>query len=991
MYNHRVIEQKWIQKWAEGFVDYSVADSSDKESKYILVEFPFPSGAGLHVGHIRSYVAQDIKARMYRMQGKQVLYPIGWDAFGLPTENYAIQNNISPAIATAENIKNFKKQLAGLGLSFDWSREINTTDPKYYKWTQWIWLQMFKAGLAYQDITQVWWCEELKTVLANEEVIDGKSERGGHPCIRVPLRQWMLAITKYADRLDKDLETVDYLPVIKTQQRNWIGRSEGVQLKFQVAESTEFVEAFTTRIDTIFGVTFLVLAPEHPLLDKIVTVEYKNQVNEYQEQTKSKSDLDRQQSKEKTGVFTGAYAIHPMTEEPIPIWIADYVLASYGTGAVMAVPAHDERDREFAKEFGLPIKQVVAQYTTLTGQDAPKSDENIVEFNSVTVIVKHWEEELYYVIQFNDGRNGFVGGHIQKEETLEAAAIREVIEESGYKDIKSIDRIIDHVYSRGYKHRKLREELCHDSLFVVTLGSDKQLEVIDEETQKGRWVTAEEITKSRLVDDIYLFQTFFEYYLNQKPFTGYGKLVNSGEFDGLFSQEAKEAIITVLEEQNIGHRKVQYKLRDWVFSRQRYWGEPFPIVWISEEHYKKISGEIARFLPGQAVTREIDGVLQYATPLAITDLPLELPEVDSYVPQGLGEGPLAQAKDWVEVWYNIYTGQTISRQNPKPDSNWVEAVRETDTMPNWAGSSWYYLRYIDPNNDEKLADPELLRQWLPVDLYNGGMEQVTVHLLYSRFWHKFLYDIGVVSTIEPYQTRIKHGMILAEGGVKMSKSKGNTVDPIEMVESFGADSLRVYEMFMGPYDEAISWDTKGLIGCSRFLKRVYQWVSDIKEQKLQPNNDKANLDYETHSLIKKITQDIDNQKYNTCISSLMEYLNLYNKQDIGIDNIKIYIQLLAPFAPHLTEELWELVGETKTVHLSKWLIYDDTKLVQNQLDYQIHINGKMRDIITVSQQSTEDEIQIQALSSDKVKHILSDNTPKKIIVNQDKKIVIIIV
>ena len=832
MYNHRIIEEKWIQKWDEGFLDYKIDSQISGNKKYILVEFPFPSGSGLHVGHIRSYVAQDIKARMYRMQGTQVLYPIGWDAFGLPTENYAIQNNISPATATADNIKNFKKQLAGLGLSFDWSREINTTDPKYYKWTQWIWLQMFKSGLAYQDTTQVWWCEELKTVLANEEVIDGKSERGGHLCIRVPLRQWMLAITKYADRLDKDLEGVDYLPVIKTQQRNWIGCSEGVELKFQVADSTECVEVFTTRIDTLFGVTFLVLAPEHPLLDKIVTAEYKNQVTKYQEQTKSQSDLDRQQSKDKTGVFTGAYTIHPLTEELIPIWIADYVLGSYGTGAIMGVPAHDERDIEFAEKYNLDIINVI-------------TEDNILE--------------------------------------------------------------------------------------------------------------------------------------------------NSNQYNGLAILEAKDKLVQELETQNIGRKKVQYKLRDWVFSRQRYWGEPFPIVWISEDSYKKISGEIVELFPRQAVTREIEGVLQYAVPISVSDLPLELPEVDSYIPQGLGESPLAQAIDWVEVWYNVQTGQSISRQNPKPDSNWVEAVRETDTMPNWAGSSWYYLRYIDPNNDEKLADPELLKNWLPVDLYNGGMEHVTLHLLYSRFWHKFLYDIGVVPTIEPYQTRIKHGMILAEGGVKMSKSKGNTVDPIEMVESFGADSLRVYEMFMGPYDEAIAWDTKGLIGCSRFLKRVYQWVSDIKEKKLQPNNDKANLDYETHSLIKKITQDIDNQKYNTCISSMMEYLNLYNNQDIGIDNMKMYIQLLAPFAPHLTEELWEIVGEINTVHKSKWPIYDDTKLIQSQVDYQIHINGKMRDIITVSNKSTEEEIQTQALSSDKVKHILSNNIPKKIIVNQAKKIVIMVV
>lgn len=831
MYNHRIIEQKWIQKWAEGFVDYSVNNKAKGDKKYILVEFPFPSGAGLHVGHIRSYVAQDVKARMYRMQGHKVLYPIGWDAFGLPTENYAIQNNIAPSVATSKNINNFKKQLEVLGLSFDWSREINTTDPRYYKWTQWIWLQMFKSGLAYQDITQVWWCEDLKTVLANEEVIDGKSERGGHPCVRMPLRQWMLAITKYADRLDKDLDEVDYLPVIKTQQRNWIGRSDGVQLKFKINNSNEFVDVFTTRVDTLFGVTFLVLAPEHPLINELVTQEYQIEVQEYQEQTKSKSDLDRQQEKNKTGVFTGSYAVHPISGMKIPIWIADYVLMNYGTGAVMSVPAHDERDREFANKYGLDI------------------------------------------------------------------------------------------------------------INVITEG---------------------------------------------------GILENSGSYNGLSILDAKQKLIQALESQNIGQKKVQYKLRDWVFSRQRYWGEPFPIVWISESDYKQLAGKITEFLPQKAITRESDGVLQYAVPLAITDLPLELPEVESYIPQGLGEGPLSQAKDWVEVWYNVTTGQAISRQNSKPDSNWVEGVRETDTMPNWAGSSWYYLRYIDPNNNESLASKELLNDWLPVDLYNGGMEQVTLHLLYSRFWHKFLYDIGIVPTIEPYQTRIKHGMILAEGGVKMSKSKGNTVDPIEMVESFGADSLRVYEMFMGPYDEAIAWDTKGLIGCSRFLKRVHQWTVDIKNNDLENVSDIPKLDYDTHFLIKKITQDIDSQKYNTCISSLMEYLNFYSSQNIGVEDIKLYLQLLAPFAPHLTEELWEMLGEKSSIHQSKWPEYDESKLVQSKVDYQIHVNGKMRDIINISAESTEQDIQSQALNSTKIQHILDGNTPKKIIVNQDKKIVIII-
>jgi leucyl-tRNA synthetase len=832
MYNHRTIEQKWIQRWTEGFVDYTANNSSNKESKYILVEFPFPSGAGLHVGHIRSYVAQDIKARMYRMQRQNVLYPLGWDAFGLPTENYAIQNNISPIIATENNINIFKKQLALLGLSFDWSREINTTDPQYYRWTQWIWLQMYKSGLAYQATTQVWYCEELKTVLANEEVIDGKSERGGYPCERVSLTQWMLAITKYADRLDKDLETVEYLPVIKTQQRNWIGRSEGAELTFQVEGHTESIQVFTTRIDTLFGVTFLVLAPEHPLIDTIVKEEYKEAIQSYQKQTKSKSDLDRQQEKEKTGVFTRAYAIHPLTGKQIPIWTADYVLMGYGTGAVMAVPAHDERDREFAEKYNLAIINVITEDNTLE---------------------------------------------------------------------------------------------------------------------------------------------------------------NSDSYNGLSTLEAKQKLIQELEFKNLGHQKIQYKLRDWVFSRQRYWGEPFPIVWISEQSYGQISGEITGFLPANPVTRQKNNNTEYAVPILPAELPLELPEVESYIPQGQGEGPLALAKDWVQIWYHITTGKTLPRSQAKPDENWVEGVRETDTMPNWAGSSWYYLRYADAHNTRELASKAALEQWLPVDIYNGGMEHVTLHLLYSRFWHKFLYDIGVVPTIEPYQKRIMHGMILAEGGIKMSKSKGNTIDPIEMVESFGADSLRIYEMFMGPYDEAIAWDTSGLIGCSRFLKRVYQWITDIQSQKSDKAIDTAKLDYDTHSLIRKITEDIENQKYNTCISSLMEYLNTYISKDIGKDYIKIYITLLAPFAPHLTEELWEIVGETESVHKTIWPQFDESKLIQTEVDYQIHINGKMRDIIRVNAGLDNEAITQKALELDKVNTIITDtNSIKKIIVNQDKRIVIIV-
>ena len=830
MYHHKSIEKKWQQKWQDNFVSYKADLKSEKKKKYILVEFPFPSGAGLHVGHTKSYMALDILARKYRMQGYEVIYPIGFDAFGLPTENYAIQNNIHPKKATDDNIKRFKEQIQALGISFDWEKEIRTDDPNYYKWTQWIFLQMFKKGLAYQDNTKVWWCEELKTVLANEEVIDGKSERGGYQCERLSLTQWMLAITKYADRLYQDLDEVDYLEIIKTQQRNWIGKSTGARIKFKIQNVDEYLQVYTTRADTIFGVSFMVIAPEHSLVDKILTPEHKQEVDKYLDLAKKKSDLERQQQKEKTGVFTGSYVIHPFTKESIPIWIADYVLASYGTGAIMAVPAHDDRDQEFAEKNNLGIVEV------------------------------------------NNGE----------------------------------------------------------------------------------------------------------------------KLINSQEFDGLSIKEAQNKIVEKLSHEDLAKFETQFKLRDWVFSRQRYWGEPFPIVWVQEEDYTKITNQ--DLLPPEVITRDKNGLKEYAVTLAESELPVVLPDVKSYLPQGLGEGPLALAKDWVNIWYNLETGKTLSiSENPESD-NWVKATRETDTMPNWSGSSWYFLRYLDPKNNNIFARKEILDKWLPVDIYNGGMEHVTLHLLYSRFWHKFLYDIGVVTTKEPYQKRIAHDMILAEGGIKMSKSKGNTVDPLEMCEAFGADAMRCYIMFMGPYNEAISWDTNGLIGCNRFLTKCYHWVENFVNKSTLPlSKDRLELERDLNNLIKKISEDIETQKYNTCISSMMEFLNIYQNQDIGINNIKTFVTILAPFAPHLSEELWEMLGEDNSVHTQIWPEYDESKLLSSTEDYQIHINGKMRAIINVDKNLSLDEIKRLSLSCESVLKYIEGKDIKKHIVLKDKKIVILIV
>lgn len=840
MYDHRLIEKKWAQKWADGFVSY-LRKEDGRPKKYILFEFPYPSGAALHIGHVRSHVALDIQARKSRMSGVDVLFPMGWDAFGLPTEQYAIKTGVPPQQATKENIATFKNQLMHMGLSVDWSTEVDTTDPKYYKWTQWIFLQMFKHGLAYQDTTKVWWCEGLKTVLANEEVIDGKSERGGYPCERVPLRQWMLAITKYADRLQKDLDDVDFLDVIKTQQRNWIGKSEGARIRFAFDGVDESLEVYTTRPDTLYGVTYMVMAPEHPLVSKIVTDEQQGEVEAYLEKTKSKSELERQQDKEKTGVFTGAYAKHPLTGEKIPVWVADYVLYGYGTGAIMAVPAHDERDREFAEKFDLPIVEVVKA-------------------------------------------------------------------ESGN-------------------------------------GSDKN-----------------------------------------------GVLINSQVFNSLSTQEGGAKIVEKLADMGVAQKEVQFKLRDWVFSRQRYWGEPFPIVWVSAEDSRKLDGNISEWMPQKPIQRETEDGVEVAVPVAPDTFPVVLPEVESYEPQGLGEGPLAQAEDWVNVWYNVLTGEVKSQSEEKPSEEWVAGRRETDTMPNWAGSSWYYLRYIDAHNDETLADFDRLSEWLPVDVYNGGMEHVTLHLLYSRFWHKFLYDIGVVPTLEPYQRRIAHGMILAEGGVKMSKSKGNTIDPMEIVDAYGADALRMYEMFMGPYDEAIAWDTNGLVGVYRFLTKVWHWGSDIatgEAKELEVPLEE--LERDIHALIKRITEQVDEYKYNTCVSAFMEFLNKYQGQSLPVDVWKTYLVLMSVFVPHLSEELWEMSGEKGSIHAEEWPKYDEAKLETSTEEYQVHVNGKMRAMLTVQKDISEEELKKLSLKHQDVQKFIEGKDLKKHLVIAARNIVIIVI
>lgn len=788
-YNHKEVETKWQKIWDDEKA-FKAEEDYSKPKYYALVEFPYPSGQGLHVGHPRPYTALDIVARKRRMQGYNVLYPMGFDAFGLPTENYAIQNKIHPKTVTENNIRHFKGQLHALGYSFDWDREVNTTDPEYYKWTQWIFLKLFKAGLAYKSEMPINWCTSCKVGLANEEVVNGVCERCGSEVIRKVKSQWMLKITEYADKLIEGLDTVDYIERVKVSQKNWIGKSQGAEVDFTLADTEDKLKIYTTRPDTLFGVTYMVVSPEHPVLDK-----YKDRIGNweditaYREQAAKKSDFERSElAKEKTGVrIDGLMAVNPVNNTKIPVYVSDYVLMSYGTGAIMAVPAHDERDWEFAKKFGLPIIEVV------------------------------------------EG-----GGNVQEEVFTDVAT---------------------------------------------------------------------------------------------------GKLVNSDFLNGLEVAKAKEKIIAYLEEKGIGTAKVNYKLRDWVFSRQRYWGEPIPIVHCDRCGYVAIPE---------------------------SELPLELPEVESYMPTDTGESPLAAMTEWVNTTCPCCGGP---------------AKRETDTMPQWAGSSWYFLRYTDPHNKEALASKEALAYWMPVDWYNGGMEHTTLHLLYSRFWHRFLYDQKVVNTPEPYQKRTSHGMILGENGEKMSKSRGNVVNPDDIVRDYGADTLRTYEMFIGAFDLSAAWSENGVKGCRRFLERVWK-LQDILTDGEDYSDD---LMTKMHQTIKKVSGDYENLKYNTAIAALMTLLNdVAKKGAVNRAEFKTFLILLNPVAPHITEELWNTCGFEGRIYQTVWPEYDEAKTVEDTVEVAVQINGKTRTVISVPRDiAKEDAV---ALGREALKDKLSGNVVKEIYV-----------
>ncbi|MCI5812243.1 MAG: leucine--tRNA ligase [Limosilactobacillus coleohominis] len=797
-YDHSAIEKKWQRYWKQHKTFKSTIDEN-KKKYYALDMFPYPSGQGLHVGHPEGYTATDVMARMKRMQGFNVLHPMGFDAFGLPAEQYALKTGHNPKNFTNQNIDHFRDQIQSLGFSYDWDREVNTTDPKYYKWTQWIFEQLYKKGLAYEDEIMVNWAPDFMggTVVANEEVVDGKTERGGYPVYRKPMKQWVLKITAYADRLIDDLDLVDWPESVKEMQRNWIGRSEGAAVFFDIADHDDKkIEVFTTRCDTLFGVSYVVLAPEHDLVDQITTPEQKAAVKKYQEETSRRSDLERTDlNKDKTGVFTGAYAINPVNGEKVPIWISDYVLASYGTGAVMAVPAHDDRDYEFAKKYDLPIKRVIE------------------------------------------------GGDLDK------AAVTED-----------------------------------------------------------------------------------------------GKHVNSSFLDGLNNEAAKKKMVEWLTDHKAGHKKVNYKLRDWIFSRQRYWGEPIPVI-----HWD-------------------DGT----TSLVPEDeLPLKLPDTDNIEPSGTGESPLAKIDDWVNVY----------------DKNGRHGLRETNTMPQWAGSSWYWLRYTDPHNDKELASKEALDYWSPVDLYVGGAEHAVLHLLYARFWHKFLYDLGVVPTPEPFMKLVNQGMILGENHEKMSKSKGNVVNPDDIVAQYGADTLRLYEMFMGPLTESVPWDEKGLHGANKWVHRVWRLLMDDNNHlrdRISTIND-GKLDKIYNQTVKKVTEDYERMHFNTAISQLMVFVNeAYKVDDLPVEYMEGFIKMISPIMPHMAEELWSQFHESDTITYQPWPTYDPNKIVEDEVEMIVQVNGKVRAKIKMAKDTDRDEAEKLALADDNVKKFTDGKDIKKVIVVPNK-------
>jgi len=841
-YDPSLIEPNWQQFWADNKTFVAKDFDASRPKYFAMAMYPYPSGHGLHVGHSENYTATDLLCRYKRARGFNVMQPMGWDAFGLPTEQTAVATGVHPREVTRKNVAIFKRQLNEHGFGIDWTREINTTDPSYVRWTQWIFMQLFKHGLAYVDERPVWWCPELGTVLANEEVVDGKSERGAFPVERKALRQWVLRITAYAEKLLARLDGIDWPESTKIKQRNWIGRSEGAEITFEVEGLGESLTVFTTRPDTLYGATYMVVAPEHQIVAKITTAEHKDEVATYVKAASSKSDMDRTDlaKGEKTGVFSGSYAINPVNGAKIPVWIADYVLMGYGTGAIMAVPAHDERDYEFAVKFEIPIIRVI--------------------------------------------------------EKLDAE------------------------------------------------GHEVPL-----------------------------------------PFCVYGKLVNSGKHTGLSSEEAKKAIIEDLEARGVGKLAINYKLRDWLFSRQRYWGEPFPIVWVEKADFDKASGEVRECMSAEPITFVQDGVTQYALPVPASQLPLQLPETDNFQPSGTGESALARCTEWLNIWFNTATGEAISSDLPKPEGEqWARGRRETNTMPQWAGSCWYHLRYIDPKDDKHIVSPELNNYWGSPDYYIGGPEHAVLHLLYAPFWHLFLHDIGAITTAEPYPRLIHQGMVLGENGEKMSKSRGNVINPDSVIKDHGADALRMYLMFMGPLEDDKPWNAKGIEGITRFLRRLWKETLDsdgnVSPKLSESAEESKAFRKELHETIKKVTEDIERGRYNTAISKMMILMNALAKEDsVRPQSIKDFLRLVAPFAPHIAEELWERLGGQTSIVDAGWPDFDPKEMIEETVMLGILINGKPRSEVQVTRDASQNDVLELTKQDEKIIPLLEGKSIRKVI------------
>ena len=937
MYNHEEIEKKWREYWEKNETFKTDIWDFSKPKYYALDMFPYPSGVGLHAGHPEGYTATDIVSRMKRMQGYNVLHPIGFDSFGLPAEQFAIKTGKHPSGFTEANMETFRIQLKNLGLSYDWDREVSTHDPNYYKWTQWIFIQLYKDGLAKYIDMPVNWCEELGTVLANDEVIDGKSERGGYPVVRKNMKQWVIDIPKYAEKLINGLDTLDWPESTKEMQKNWIGKSIGAHVNFKVKDSNREFTVFTTRPDTLFGATYCVLSPEHELVDEITTDDKKEAVSFYKKEAAKKSEMERTElNKDKTGVFTGAYAINPVNGKEIPIWISDYVLATYGTGAIMAVPAHDQRDYDFAKEFGLEIIPVIEQVTGEIRENESHKD-------SIVAVIYDEKNDKYLTINWHElGGRLFVGGTRHENESALDCAKREIIEETGYNDIELVNECfpINHHY---YAYNKNKAFSITANGLLFKLNSDRQVDtnLDDDEKFTVEWVDRKTI-EEEVKDELHI--TVFNNTLNPCAYAGEGIHVNSDFINGLNKQDAIDKMIEWLEENKVGTKKINYRLREWIFARQRYWGEPVPVV-----HYEDGTNEA----------------------LDDKDLPLVLPELKDYQGKN-GKAPLENDQDWVNI---IYKGK--------------KAKRETSTMPGSAGSSWYYLRYIDPHNDNEIANKELLKHWMPVDLYVGGPEHAVGHLLYSRMWGNYLYDKGISPVKEPFKKLVHQGMILGSNGLKMGKRHPKyCINPNDIAKKYGADTLRLYEMFMGPLEADKPWSDTGVEGARRWLDRVYRLYTE--ENKIKDEENK-NLEKIFHQTVKKVTEDYETLNFNTAISQMMIFINAVYKEDVFPRKYAMdFIKLLNPIAPHMTEEIWSLMGHDNTIAYEEWPKYDIEKTKEDTFFMVVQVNGKVRGKIEVATDTSKEEMEKLAYEIENVKvHIEGHDVLKTIVV--PKKLVNIVI